>query len=45
MRLLKQEEDLARDLLLSLDLKTVHNARRQQGLMQLYRSTVRSTQA
>ncbi len=31
--------------LLGLDPRTVHNARRQQGLMQLYRSTVRSTQA
>ena len=40
------DNDILREMrgLLSLDLKTVHNARRQQGLMQLYRSTVRSTQ-
>ncbi|MCH8063540.1 MAG: DUF2851 family protein [Chloroflexi bacterium] len=31
--------------LLGLDPETVHNARRQQGLMQLYRSTVRGTPA
>ena len=31
--------------MLGLDTRTVHNARRQQGLMQLYRSAVRSTQA
>ena len=41
------DNDILREMrrLLGLDLITVHNARRQQGLMQLYRSTVRNTRA
>lgn len=41
------DNDILREMrrMLGLDNKTVHNARRQQGLMQLYRSAVRSTQA
>ncbi len=41
------DNDILREMrrLLGLDLETVHSARRQQGLMQLYRSTVRSTRA
>ena len=41
------DNDIIREMrrLLGVDLGVVHNARRQQGLMQLYRSTVRNTQA
>ena len=41
------DNDILREMrrMLGLDNKTVHNARRQQGLMQLYRSAVRSTRA